>query len=383
MTLARLLRSSANAALMIGAGLAWMSPGPIWWLGPLSSLALPLVVPTARRKSHRFFLSFSYFAAGSLGLVPGSGVFFGAGPASYALGAAFWMSSAALLALPWAWADARRPWTALAALAVDVLPPLGLFGWLSPLAAAGVLWPGTGAIGVAALIGMVWAWHRRRDAWAKYTLAGLAALAVTALGSPSPPRPDIAGIDTYFGKLPVNPMAQIARNAQIIAMAAKSPARIVVLPETLVNWLPGTAAQFQAAIPPGKTWLIGATTFIRGGEMADSIIEVRHNRPPRTVFNAALPVPVSMWHPWKNGGYKAVWREPARQIDGNRTTAIICYDQLLAWPWIEVTMNQPAVILATQNEWWAVGTGIPLIQTNTARAWSRLIGARLALSANR
>ncbi len=375
------LRLLSRPALMIGAGLAWMAP--IWWLGPLASLAVPLVVPTVKRKSHKFFLSLSYFAAGSIGLVPGSGVFFGAGPASYALGAAFWMSSAALLALPWAWSRAQKPWTVLAALAIDALPPIGLFGWLSPLAAAGVLWPGLGVFGVAALLLMIWAWHERRYGWARYVLGGLAVLAVTALGSSAPPSTNIAAINTHFGKLPASPMAQIDRNAQIIAMAAKSPARVVVLPETLVNWLPGTAAQFQAAIPSGKTWLVGATTIRRGGEMADSIVEVRHNRPPRTVFNAALPVPVSMWHPWKNGGYKAVWREPARQIDGNRTTAVICYDQLLVWPWLEVSVNRPAVILATQNEWWARGTGIPVIQQNTARSWARLIDARVILATNR
>lgn len=366
---------------MIGAGLAWMAP--IWWLGPLASLAVPLVVPTVKRKSHKFFLSLSYFAAGSIGLVPGSGVFFGAGPASYALGVAFWVSSATMLALPWVCADARKPWTVLAALAIDALPPIGLFGWLSPLAAAGVLWPGLGAFGVAALLAMIWAWHGRRYGWAKYVLGGLAVLAVTALGSPESPPTNIAAINTHFGKLPANPLAQIVRNQAIISIADRSPARIVVLPETLVNWLPGTAAQFQAAVPAGKTWLIGATTFKRGGTLADSIVELHHDRPPSTLFDAALPVPVSMWHPWSNGGYEAVWREPVHQIDGKRATAVICYDQLLAWPWLEVSVNHPAVILATQNEWWAHGTGIPVIQQNTAQAWARLIGARVLVATNR
>jgi hypothetical protein len=95
------------------------------------------------------------------------------------------------------------------------------------------------------------------------------------------------------------------------------------------------------------------------------------------LFISPFPVPVSMWHPWYRGkgGYEAGWWENTRNIEGVRAWASICYDQLLPWVWMEGLIQDPQVILLTNNEWWAKGTGIPEIQGATAWAWTRLIGA--------
>jgi len=76
----------------------------------------------------------------------------------------------------------------------------------------------------------------------------------------------------------------------------------------------------------------------------------------------------------QNVGYRAYWWEPVRRIEGVRAWASICYDQLLPFVWLEAVIQHPDVILLTNNEWWAKGTGIPTIQRNTAWAWGRLIG---------
>lgn len=91
-----------------------------------------------------------------------------------------------------------------------------------------------------------------------------------------------------------------------------------------------------------------------------------------------------MWHPWPRGtgytiatnaGYSAARWTPARNIEGLRTWASICYDQLLPFVWIESVLQNPQVILLTNNKWRAQRTGIPVIQANTAWAWAKLIGA--------
>ncbi|EGQ63512.1 conjugal transfer protein TraB [Acidithiobacillus sp. GGI-221] len=98
-----------------------------------------------------------------------------------------------------------------------------------------------------------------------------------------------------------------------------------------------------------------------------------------------------MWHPWYRGhgyvradgvGYEAGWWEPVRKVNGVRAWASICYDQLLPWVWLEGVIQAPQVVLLTNNEWWARGTGIPEIQRATAWAWVRLIGAPVVEAEN-
>ena len=131
--------------------------------------------------------------------------------------------------------------------------------------------------------------------------------------------------------------------------------------------------------------------------LADGIEEVRggvvdgKGKPGHLIFVSPFPVPVSMWHPWYQWhgyvrtdgvGYEASWWEPVRKVDGVRAWASICYDQLIPWVWMEGVVQHPQVVLLTNNEWWAKGTGIPEIQRATAWAWGRLIEAPMVKSGN-
>ncbi len=356
-------------------GLSWRLGGDFWWLGPLSSLILPFGIPTMNSRIERFLAAFIYFAAGSCGLVPGSGVFFGTGVESYILGSILWLVSSAALAAPWAFASTG--YMSVVALVIDVIPPLGLFGWLSPLAAAGVLFPGAGLFGIIFLLVGV---SQTRGS----LRIGIALIvAFTFLDQRTIHNSDqFAGVNTHLGKMPENPIGQIQRNYELIQTISNSDKKFVVMPETMANYLPGTIHQFQNYLPPGKSILIGVTTIGPRGKMSDSIAEISHND-SKIVFNAAFPVPVSMWHPWSSKpGYDASWSEPVRKIGGQRVGAVICYDQLLVWPWLQAAFNRPQIVLAISNDWWARGTGIPTIQRDTALAWSRLIGANLVSAEN-
>ena len=333
-----------------------------------------------------------YFASGSFGLIPGSGVFFGHGATSYLLGAALWVVSSALLALPWVFADARRPWTIIAAIGLDAIPPIGLFGWLSPLTAAGIFWPGTGYFGIIFLMTGILSAHHffNSDGKSKisiFLLGGIFLFSISSnsgiwISGNSKNIPEIKKVDTYVGKFPKNIMSVISRNKKIIEAGLRNSGNSIILfPETIAVWQAGTAYQYGNSVPPGQTWLIGATTE-KDGKKADSIVIVRHGMPSRIIFRAAFPVPVSMWHPWKKRGYIATWREPIKKIAGIKMAAIICYDQLLVWPWLEIMPGRPEIILLPRNEWWAEGTGIPVIQKNTAAAFSRLIGAKEITATN-
>jgi len=89
-------------------------------------------------------MTFAYFAAASWPLVRAYAAFAGT---TLMAGCLVWIVAAVVLALPLTFAWTRNRTAAALripiALAVGVLPPFGLIGWASPVAFAGVLFPGT------------------------------------------------------------------------------------------------------------------------------------------------------------------------------------------------------------------------------------------------
>ena len=405
---------AVRAVLAALLGLSWQ----YGHCGPILSLVLiPLVVMGGTRRD-RYGVALAYYLVGSHGLIEGSASFFG--PGHVPMGIALWLASSALLAAGWAFAD--RPWRVLAVLVVDALPPLGLFDWLSPLAGAGVLFPGASWVGVLMLLTGIYLSVRWMTQglpidlkWRHVctdTLGFLAGMALmlnvfTAVNPALVPK-GWTGMNLHLGPITGNMMADMARNQEWInqTQAKTDSAKVVLLPETLMTWWAGNAAEVQHAVPKGQIWLVGASVPVGRDLLADGIEAVRggdgavvegkgkgglHPARARLMFISPFPVPVSMWHPWYHGhgyvradgvGYKAGWWEPVRKVDDIRSWASICYDQLLPWVWMEGVVQHPQVVLLTNNEWWAKGTGIPEIQRATAWAWVRLIGAPVVEAEN-
>lgn len=417
---------AVRAILAALLGLTWQYGhwGPV-----LSLILIPLVVLGGNRRD-RYGVALAYYLAGSHGLILGSASFFG--PGHVPMGVALWLASSALLAAGWAFAD--RPWRVIAVLVVDALPPLGLFDWLSPLASAGVLFPGASWVGLLLLLTGIYLlvrwmtqglpadlkWrHTYTDTlWFLDMMALL--LNVIAIinplqganplqgGNPPAAPEGWVGINLHLGPITGNIIADMARNQEWISQtqAKADNAKVVLLPETLTTWWAGNAAEVRQTVPKGQTWLVGASVPVGQDLLADGIEAVRegsgvgvegrgegglHSARAKPLFISPFPVPVSMWHPWYRGhgyvrvdgvGYEAGWWEPVRKVDGVRAWASICYDQLLPWVWMEGVVQQPQVVLLTNNEWWARGTGIPEIQRATAWAWARLIGAPVVEAEN-
>ena len=392
-----------SARIVVAGGL-----GTVWEIGhwgPILSILLIPLVFFGRGKWDRYEVALAYYLAGSHGLILGSASFFG--PGHVPLGIALWLASSALLAAGWAFAD--RPWKVIAVLLIDALPPLGLFDWMSPLANAGVVFPALGVVGLLAWLLLIYvalyglsAYQDRHELSASLDIIPVLLIAslVANMATPSETRPaGWMGMDLHLGPITRNIIADMARTQQWISQtqAKAGRHRVVLLPETLLTWWAGNAAEVQSAVPMGQTWLVGASVPVGPALLADGIEEVRggvvdgKGKRGRLLFVSPFPVPVSMWHPWYQGhgyvradgvGYEAGWWEPVRKVDGVRAWASICYDQLLPWVWMEGVVQQPQVVLLTNNEWWAKGTGIPEIQRATAWGWVRLMGAPVVEAEN-
>ncbi|UTV80125.1 conjugal transfer protein TraB [Acidithiobacillus sp. YTS05] len=383
--------------LSAACGASWMLP--IHWVGPLLSLVFALLILFQRRGLDRYGVALAYYAAGSQGLLRGVAVFFGA-HAPWWEGAFLWLGSATLLSLGWFFAN--RPWKVALVLLFDALvPPLSLFDWLSPLSAAGLFYPGLGMAGILLFLLLIAGLSRKPRLEAPFSLrlfltdAALFLALVANIGAwmfPSTSSPRLhglhhwVGVSLHVGPAVPNVLTNQARHNAILrqTLAQSKGAKVVLLPETLETAWAGNLWAIRQAIPKGQTWLMGMSVPRQVGILTDSIVELRRNRKPTDLFNSTFPVPVSMWHPWSRGtgyvdsqnvDYEAAWWTPARKIAGMKVWANICYDQLLPFVWIEGALQSPQVVLLTNNEWWAQGTGIPQIQRNTAWVWGKLLGA--------
>jgi apolipoprotein N-acyltransferase len=129
---------------------------------------------------------------------------------------AAWVFTAILLSVPWAiaWTSERRLhylWLAPLALVATIVPPLGIIGYVSPITAAGYLFPGTACAGIGAvalLPGILLSTHtlalRRRCA--VLSLATIVGLGLAIGGrilarGDAEPLPGWTAINTHFGDL--------------------------------------------------------------------------------------------------------------------------------------------------------------------------------------
>ena len=371
-------------SLVLGASLL----GAAWHHGIAGLFAAPLLAPfvvCAGTGARRWLVAAAYFLAGSSGLPAGAATFFGPSPPA-ALGVSLWIASASLLAVPWILAADGIG--VLIALALDAFPPLGCVGWLSPLSAAGALYPGMGLWGLALLCVFLGSLAARKKSLvvSGIVLAVVANLRFLSYSSfPTEPA-GWTGVDTRIGPLSQTILAATLQRTAWLASVRRQArhARVVVLPETIAGpWWPGTAAQIRAAASPGQVWLVGATVK-RGHRLEDAVLEVRAGAPSDTLlFASPFPVPLSMWKPWSDNSYRAGAWEAVRTVAGLRVWAAICYDQLLPWVWIEGLLQKPQAVLAISNDWWARGTGIDAIQAASTWSWTRLMGAALVRAQNR
>lgn len=332
---------------------------------------------------------------------------------------AFWAVCALLLALPYGllWTDKtwQLLWRAPVALAVGVLPPLGLIGFASPLTAAGFLFPAWSWGGFALSLagcGFVAA-HPKLG----LSFTGVALVVNIFYPGDRQPPSDWKAVDTHFGAIshgPVSPLREYLAAQSIQAQAAGSSARVVVFPESVVpRWTTSTDLFWKPTTDTlrrnGKLAVIGAlipeslplsNNDIRAAiELLKTGREVRwmsSQAAPHFYRNAAIirgaqsgifsqrvPVPFSMWKLFSHGGAPVHLDGPAvLELGGQRAAILICHEQVIPWTVLTAAMAHPTLLVGMSNDHWATGTPIPRWQALCLRAWSRLFRVPYLLAVN-
>lgn len=330
-------------------------------------------------------VAFVYYLAVARGLPKGIAVFFGT-QASMLSGVVFWSLASALLALPWAvfWPKGGDgyAWRLATILAIVSLPPIGIIGWGNPLTAAGALFPHTGWLGLFAAYVLMLLFCRM----ARLRTGVLGVCVVQALlllygsGHSAPENNAAKGIDTTLpgsGYGEYSGAQSYFNNLKLISLVraeAEGNVSTILLPESVAGlWLDATYDLWRNRQLFPERVFFGATEILPGGDYNNVLVAVTTDDRSPIVYRQRVPVPIGMWHPWRQDSAIANWRAPGGFVfDEVRYGVLVCYEQLLVWPVLQTYAERPALVLAPANAWWSQDTSIPAIQQSVVAAWSRL-----------
>ena len=363
----------------------------IAWSGHILTIPFALLAPLllyhAQSRVQSYATLFCYYFGASWPLVPGANTFFGA-RGNMAEGILICLGASSLLAIPAALLFTRnrtvRPFAIAAMFLVTALPPLGIIGWASPFLSAGVLFPGTawlGVIGTFALLPLF-----ARFPMSTGTIVVLAALATNGLYKPPSPPADWQAINTQFGGLGEGDpdfLSEFLSSEQIQATIAQSHARVLLFPEHAVTrWTEATEAFWHESLDrmaARHATLVIGVGLPRAPRSSPSAGHAYYNavlarsKGTTTVYYQRIPVPVAMWRPLTHDGVPLNLFGPGTiHVDNQSAAVLICYEQLLVWPFLSSAFEHPTVLITTANDYWAKHTPIPEIQSASAESWARL-----------
>ena len=359
-------------------------------------MAAPLLYRTQSR--HQAFATlFSYYFGASWPLIPGSRAFFGA-RASALDGILLCLGAAILLAIPAALLftpdRTKLPFAIGGVFLLTALPPLGIIGWASPLLSAGLLFPGTRWLGLIAILSIIP--FLGRFPLQTGTLATIVALlANTFYNAPSPPT-GWQAVNTKFGgagQAEQNFLSEFDAHEQMQEIIRRSDARVLLFPEHVVTqWNEATEAFWQKSLQRlsqrHATILIGAGLPRPGGPRF--AVPARYynaliakGEESQTVYHQRIPVPLGMWNPLSHEGTPLNLFGPGTiSVQNQRAAVLICYEQLLVWPFLSSAFEHPTVLVTVANDYWAKRTPIPEVQKASASSLARLFGLPLLSAVN-
>jgi hypothetical protein len=331
---------------------------------------------------------FSYYAAATWPLIPGARAFFGV-QGTPLIGLLLCLAAAALLALPWGLlftpARGRTALSVPLCILLTAMPPLGIIGWASPLLSAGVLFPGSKWFGLGLIIVFLIAFRFKPA----LSVVGLALCAVVfhfQYAQPQVPAGWEAVNTNYGGTGQGDPDFTTEYNtAQTIQRTiVESHATVLLFPEHLLthwnestdafwgNTLTTLASQHRTVLmgtginPPGTS----RNPFAQQRYLNVLLARGEENTP---LYQERIPVPIAMWRPLSDDGVPLkLFAHGTIRIHNQNAAVLICYEQVLVWPFLSSALEHPTVLLTASNDYWAKDTRIPAIQQSSAASWARL-----------
>ena len=375
--------------------LASAAAGYIAWSGHVlalpAAIAFPALWSLARSRRTAGLVSVAYFLAASRGLPQGVAAFY---QSDIWPGLILWIvaSSGFVFVHVALWSRRSGAGKALRytiAMVLMALPPFGIVGWAHPLTSAGVLVPGWGWIGLAAVAaGLAIMTTHYRPA-AAMTLVGFWLWSAAFWTDPDIGR-RWQGVDLQLGNS-LGRDNSLARYSDLVAtlrLQRRPDTTYMLLPESAFGlWTPSVARLWQQLLSGTDLSVIAGAAAVDSDGYDNVLVRVSASK-SEILYRERMPVPGAMWQPWlplikKSGGARAhFFANPIVSVGGKRVAPLICYEQLITWPVLQSMFYGPDLIIAIGNDWWTKGTSVINIQRTSTRAWAQLFGKPLVMSFN-
>ena len=375
--------------------LAAATTGYISWSGHAlalpAAIAFPALWSLAHSRRAASVVSAAYFLAASRGLPQGVAAFY---QSDIWPGLILWLvaSSGFVFVHAALWSRDSGGWKALRytiAMVLMALPPFGIVGWANPITAAGVLFPGWGWAGLAAVTAGLASMTTRYRPAAAMALVGFWLWSAAFWTAPDIGR-HWQGVDLNLGNS-LGRDNSLARHSDLVAtlrLKRRIDTTHMLLPESALGfWTPSVAHLWRQQFT-GTDLNVIAGAVVVDPEGYDNVLVRVSATESEILYRERMPVPGSMWQPWlpligKSGGARAdFFANPIVSVGGKRVAPLICYEQLIIWPVLQSMLHDPDLIVAVGNDWWTKGTSIIAIQRASTEAWARLFDKPLIMSFN-
>jgi apolipoprotein N-acyltransferase len=173
-----------------------------------------------------------------------------------------------------------------------------------------------------------------------------------------------------------------------------SQATVLLFPEHLVtHWNESTDAFWEdtltALSSQHRTVLIGAG-INPPGSSRNSFAQNRYlnvllarGEENTAFYQERIPIPIAMWRPLDDDGVPLrLFARGTIRIHNQNAAVLICYEQILVWPFLSSAVEHPTILLTTSNDYWAKDTRIPAIQQSSAASWARLFHLPILAATN-
>ena len=375
--------------------LASAAIGFVAWSGHVLTLPVAVAFPAlwslARSRRTAGVVSAAYFLAASRGLPQGVAAFY---QSDIWPGLILWLvaSSGFVFVHAALWSRQSGGWKALRytiAMVLMGLPPFGIVGWAHPITAAGVLFPGWGWAGLAAVTAGLTIMTTRYRPAAALALVGFWLWSAAFWTNPEIGR-GWQGVDLQLGNS-LGRDNSLARHSDLLATLhsqRRSNATYMLLPESALGfWTPSVERLWRRQLVGVDLTLVAGAAVVDADGYDNVLVRVS-DTDSEILYRERMPVPGSMWQPWlpllgRSGGARAnFFANPIVSVGDQRVAPLICYEQLVIWPVLQSMLQDPDLVIAVGNDWWTKGSSIIAIQRASTQAWARLFDKPLVVSFN-
>ena len=343
------------------------------------------------QRSYLFTLIFSYYLFASRGLLIGTQDYYD----NFYTALLIWLSASLLSTSIWitVWSslEKKRLFLFPLMLILLIVPPIGFISWVNPIISSAIAFPKLGFIGITlylATIYLITIALNRQKKHIKFTII-LSILAITVLNFNQEPslegNTNLHPINSHltYKNQAIDFIGDHRRQKKLLAIANKSKYRNLLFHENALGNFNQNSMMIWERLDSNKTILAGVYIYHKGVETYDNVLIALSNKKYKILYKQRVPVPISMWKPWREQGARAYpFQNPTIKYKENRVGVFICYEQLLTYTYLHTMFYEPQYIIGISNLWWVEDESIGEIQRRSLELWSELFNKNLYYSEN-